>query len=241
MAYFQGFIIPVPEANRESYLKMARESVPLFTDYGARRIVECWGCDVPRGEVTDMFGAVNAEKNENIVFSWIDWGTKDTFDKAHEDMMSDERMEEPQEMPFDGMRMIYSGFETVGESGTSDSTGYVQGYVAPVPKDNRDAFADMCKTMRALAIDHGALRAADGWAEEMEDGKVTDFKQAVKAQTGEAIAFGYAEWPSKDAFDKGAEKMRMDKRMPPPGAEMPMDGKRLIYGGFEILLDTDCQ
>lgn len=241
MTYFQGFIIPVPEANREAYFKMAQEFVPLFTDYGAQRIVECWGCDVPRGELTDMYGAVKAEKGENIVFSWIDWGTKDKFDKAHEGMMSDKRMEEPTEMPFDGMRMIYSGFETVGESRTSGSTGYVQGYVAPVPEEKRGAFADMCKTMRDLAIDNGALRAADGWAADIEDGKVTDFKRAVKAKTGEAIAFGYAEWPSKDAFDQGSVKMRQDKRIPLPGTEMPMDGKRLIYGGFEVMLDTDAQ
>ncbi len=241
MAYFQGFIIPVPETNRESYLKMARESVPLFTDYGAQRIVECWGCDVPRGEITDMYGAVNAEKSENIVFSWIDWGTKEGFYKAHHDMGSDERMEEPSEMPFDGMRMIYSGFEIVGESGTSGPTGYVQGYVAPVPKEKREAFADMCKTMRDIAIDNGALHAVDGWAAGIKNGTVTDFKQAVKAEAGEAIAFGYAEWPSKEAFDQGSVKMRQDKRMPSPGADMPMDGKRLIYGGFEVMLDTGSQ
>ncbi len=241
MGYFQGFIIPVPEVNKGAYLKMAQESVPLFTDYGAQRIVECWGSDVPRGELTDMYGAVKAEKSENIVFSWIDWGTKEAFDKAHKDMGNDERMEEPAEMPFDGMRMIYSGFETLGERGTSGPAGYVQGYVAPVPKEKRQAFADMCETMRDLAIDNGASRAADGWAGEIEGGKVTDFKRAVQAKVGEAIAFGYAEWPSKEAFETGAEKMREDKRMPAPGAEMPMDGKRLIYGGFEIILDTDSQ
>ncbi len=241
MSYFQGFIIPVPEANKGAYLKMAQESVPLFTDYGARRIVECWGSDVPRGELTDMYGAVKAEKGENIVFSWIDWGTKEAFDKAHKDMGSDERMEEPSEMPFDGMRMIYSGFETVGERGTSGPAGYVQAYVAPVAKEKREAFADMCKTMRDLAIDNGAIHAVDGWAAGIKSGTITDFKQAVKAKAGEAIAFGYAEWPSKDAFDQGSVKMREDARMPPPGADMPMDGKRLIYGGFEVMLDTGSQ
>ncbi len=241
MTYFQGFIIPVPETNRDAYFKMAQESVPLFSDYGAQRIVECWGSDVPRGELTDMYGAVKADKGENIVFSWIDWRTKEEFDKAHKDMGSDERMEEPGEMPFDGMRMIYSGFEILGESGASGPAGYVQGYVVPVPKENREAFADMCKTMRDLAIDHGALRAADGWAAEIEDGKVTDFKKAVKAEADEAIAFGYTEWFSKDAFEQGSGKMREDRRMPTPGSEMPMDGKRLIYGEFEVLLDTDRQ
>ncbi len=239
MTYFQGFLIPVPSDKKAAYEKMAREAVPLFTDYGARRIVECWEKDVPHGETTDMFRAVKAENDEKLVFSWIDWESKAACDRAHKKMMTDERMQNPPEdMPFDGMRMTFAGFDLLGETGDGSSTGYVQGYVAPVPEDHRGAFADMCETMRTVAIDCGALHAADGWADNIEDGKVTDFKRAVKAETGEAIAFGYAEWASKAAFETGSARMQEDKRMPSPGSDMPLDGKRLVYGGFEVILDT---
>lgn len=239
MAYIQGFLIPVPVSNKAAYRKMAEESAPIFTDHGAQRIVECWGDEVPSGEITDMYRAVAAEDGEQVVFSWIDWETQQAFEKAHANIAEDERMQDPPEqMPFDGMRMIYTGFELLGEIGERGKAGYVQGYVAPVPQDKRDAFADMCATMREVAIDCGALHAADGLADGIADGKVTDFKSAVKAKKGEAVAFGLVEWPSKAAFEQGSAKMRTDQRMPGPDADMPLDGKRLIFGGFEVMLDT---
>lgn len=238
MTYFQGFLIPVPSDKQAAYVKMATDAVPLFEDYGARRLVECWGDSVPHGKVTDMYRAVNAEDGESIVFSWVDWDSEEACQAAHDAMMRDERMEMPQEMPFDGKRMIFAGFELLGELGGGGDAGYVQGYVAPVPKGNRGAFADMCATMREVAVDCGALRAVDGWAESIPDGKVTDFKRAVNATDGEAVAFGYVEWSSKAAFEAGSARMRDDDRMPAPGSDMPLDGRRLIYGGFAVLLDT---
>jgi len=240
MTYIQGFIVPVPESKKAAYRKMAEDSVPLFTDYGAQRIVENWGDQIPTGETTDMYRAVKAEEGENIVFSWAEWASKEACDKAHQDMTSDERMQEPPpEMPFDGMRMTYAGFDKQGESGEGGATGYVQGYVAPVSKDKRAAFSDMCATMREIAIDCGALHAADSLADDIANGQVTDFKQAVKAQDGEAIAFGYIEWPSKHVYEQGSAKMREDNRMQSLGPDMPIDGKRMIVGGFENLLDTN--
>nr|WP_259371358.1 DUF1428 domain-containing protein [Parasphingorhabdus cellanae] len=135
--------------------------------------------------------------------------------------------------------MIYSGFELLGKHGQGGPTGYVQGYVAPVAKVKRKPFADMCATMREIAVDSGALHAVDGWAEEIEHGKLTDCKRAVKAETGEAIAFGFVEWPTKEAYERGSAKMREDTRMPPSDADMPVDGERMILGGFDVLLVAD--
>ncbi len=237
MSYIQGYLIPVLPAKKEAYRKMAADMAPMFMEFGALRLVECWGDEVPKGKTTDMYGAVNAQGEENIVFSWVDWGTKETCDKAHEKMMQDERMQEmPPDMPFDGKRMVFAGFETLGESGNGGTSGYVMGYVAPVPRNNRRAFDEMCASMRDVAVDCGALHALDAWAETIEDGKVTDFKRAVKAETDEAIAFGYAEWPSKEAHEKGSAAMREDKRM--AKLQMPLDGKRLIYGGFYPIVDV---
>ena len=238
MSYIQGFLLPVPHDKKDAYREMAEGAVPFFRKHGMVRMVECWGEDVPRGETTDMYRGVDAAAGENVVFSWVDWGSKEICDKAAAAMMEDPEMKMPDDMPFDSKRMVYAGFETLGEQGGDGETGYVQGYVAPVPKANRQAFADMCAAMRDIASDSGALRAVDGWGENLEDGKVTDFKRAVKCEDGEAVAFGFTEWPSRQVYEEGREKMRADRRMPGPG-DMPLDGKRLIFGGFEVLLDTD--
>ena len=197
------------------------------------------GDTVPRGKTTDMFGAVNAEGEENVVFSWINWDSREACQAAHDAMMGDERMQMPPEMPFDGKRMIFAGFEILGEKGGGGDAGYVQGYVAPVPKDNRTAYSDLCAIMRDVAIECGALRAVDGWAESIPSGEVTDFNRAVKATDDEAVAFGFVEWSSKEAFEAGSASMRDHDRMPPPGSDMPFDGQRLIYGGFAVLLSSD--
>lgn len=241
MTFIQGFLVPVPEGNKQAYREMAASAVPLFEKHGMVRMVECWADDVPRGETTDMYRGVDAEEGEIVVFSWVDWGSKEAWQKAHKAFAEDEEMQEPPEMPFDGKRMVFAEFDVIGEAGPGGESSYVQGYVAPVPKANRDAFAEMCNGMREVMVDHGALRAVDGWADSIADGKVTDFQRAVKAKEDEAVAFGFVEWASKAAFEEAMAKMHDDERMPPPGSEMPLDGKRLIYGGFDVLLDTDAE
>ena len=239
MTYIQGFLVPVPQDKKDAYREMAQGAVPFFQKHGMVRMVETWGDDVPHGDTTDMHKGVKAEDGENVVFSWVDWGSKEVCDKAAEKMMEDSEMEMPSDMPFDGKRMVFAGFEPLGEKGEGGAPAYVHGYVAPVPKAKREAFADMVAAMREIAVDAGALRAVDSLAGNIEDGKVTDFKRAVKATDEEAVAFGFTEWASKEACDAGMAKMREDSRMPPPGSDMPVDGKRMIFGGFEVLLDTD--
>ena len=113
--YVQGFIIPVPEAKREAYRKMAEDAWPMFEEFGATSVVETWGDDVPEGKQTDFYRAVKAEPGEKIVFSYMTWPSKAVCDEAATKMQSDERMALPEgfEMPFDGKRMVYGGFEPV--------------------------------------------------------------------------------------------------------------------------------
>jgi uncharacterized protein YbaA (DUF1428 family) len=111
--FVEGFVIAVPKVNEAAYHKMAEGSAPIFLDLGATRVVECWSDDVPHGEVTDFYGAVKATEDEAIVFSWMEYPDKATRDAAGEKMMSDPRFEALGEMPFDGKRMIYSGFAPV--------------------------------------------------------------------------------------------------------------------------------
>ena len=111
MAYVDGFVLAVPADKKEDYRKHAAEAAPLFKEFGATRMVECWGDDVPDGKLTDFRRSVQAKDNEVVVFSWIEYPSKEVRDAAQQKIMTDPRMEAMgQQMPFDGKRMIFGGF-----------------------------------------------------------------------------------------------------------------------------------
>jgi uncharacterized protein YbaA (DUF1428 family) len=116
MSYVDGFVVAVPTANRETYRKYAAEALVIFKEHGASRCVECWGDDVPDGKVTSFPMAVKRKDDETVVFSWVEWPSKDARDAGMAKVMADPRM--PQDMkdaPFDGVRMIYGGFTPIVE------------------------------------------------------------------------------------------------------------------------------
>jgi len=116
MPYIDGFVLAVPTADKAKFLDHAQRMDSLCLEFGALRIVECWGDDVPKGEVTDFHRAVSSQDGETVVFSWIEWPDKATRDSSMAKMRTDERMmAEP--MPFDGKRMIYGGFTPVVDLG----------------------------------------------------------------------------------------------------------------------------
>ena len=109
--YIDGFLVAVPANNKDAYRNMAEKGWTLFKEFGATAMMEAWGDDVPKGKLTDFYGAVKAEDGETVVFSWIIWPDKGTRDEGHKKMMSDERMKSwGKDMPFDGKRMIFGGF-----------------------------------------------------------------------------------------------------------------------------------
>jgi len=113
MAYIDGFVLAVPKQNRNAYLDHAKKALPLFKEFGATRMVEAWGDDVPEGKVTDFRRAVKAEPNEDVLFSWIEWPSKAVRDQGMKKMMEDPRMKAMSDMPFDGKRMILGGFQPI--------------------------------------------------------------------------------------------------------------------------------
>jgi len=120
MSYIDGFVIPVPTANRQHFIEHARFTDGVFTELGALRVIECWGDDVPDGTQTDFRRAVDARDDETVVFSWIEWPDKATRDAAmarlHDMMVTDERFNPKlHPIPFDGKRMIFGGFLPVVE------------------------------------------------------------------------------------------------------------------------------
>lgn len=120
MTYYTGSVAAVPTANKQAYLDHCAEVWALFKSYGATRMVETWGADVPKGKRTDFHRAVEAKEDETIVFAWIEWPDKATADASWEKMQSDPAMANMSELPFDGARMIYGSFDSAFDTaGTS--------------------------------------------------------------------------------------------------------------------------
>lgn len=236
MTYVDGFVVAVPTANKQKYIEHAESALELFKEFGVTRMVEGWGDDVPRGAVNDLWGAVQAKEDETVLFSWVEYPDKATRDAAGQKMMSDPRMAAMGEMPFDGSRMIYAGFELLHEEGSGGDCGYIDGVVIPVPEANKDAYLAFCTTLDAAFREHGATRVVDTWGDSVPDGKVTDFRRAAKLEEGETVVFGWVEWPSKAVRDAAWGKLMSDERMAPSG-DRPFDGKRMMFGAFVPIVD----
>lgn len=114
MVYVDGFVLAVPKANKQQYIKHAVSAGEIFKEHGALSLVECWGNDIPEGEVTSFPMAVKCQQDEVVCFSWITWPSKEVRDKGMQAAMDDPRLSmENNPMPFDGKRMIYGGFEMI--------------------------------------------------------------------------------------------------------------------------------
>ena len=118
MSYIDGFVIPVPTAGKQAFIEQANLFDRELKRFGALRVMECWGDEVPDGKLTDFRRAVQATPEETVVFSWIEWPDKATRDAGMAQMEAlvhnDPRFKD-QTMTFDGKRLIFGGFTPVVE------------------------------------------------------------------------------------------------------------------------------
>jgi uncharacterized protein YbaA (DUF1428 family) len=119
MPYYSGFLCAVPTENKDAYIASARKAWPIFEEYGCIGTVETWGVDVPDGKLTSFPLATKKTEDETVVFSWMVWPDKATCDDAWGRMMEDPRMAEMMDMPFDGKRMMWGGFEPIFTAGSA--------------------------------------------------------------------------------------------------------------------------
>jgi len=118
MSYVDGFVIPVPTANKQAFIDQAREFDTFVMRFGALRVMECWGDEVPAGKLTDFYRAVQAADGETVVFSWVEWPDKVTRDAGFaqmEALMKTDPRFKDKPAAFDGKRVIFGGFSPVVE------------------------------------------------------------------------------------------------------------------------------
>ena len=114
---------------------------------------------------------------------------------------------------------------------------YIDGFVIAAPTAKRQEVIDYAARFDPIFLELGALRVVEAWGDDVPAGKVTDFQRAVLAKDDETVMFSWIEWPDKATRDAGMQKMMEDPRM---GADnpLPFDGKRMIYGGFNVLVNV---
>ena len=116
---------------------------------------------------------------------------------------------------------------------------YVDGFVVPVPRNNLDAYKKMSLACGAIWKEHGALEFRECVGDDVKPGKLTSFPQSVLLEEGEVVIFSWIIYPSRARRDEVNDKVMKDPRMKefmdPKNA--PFDGKRMFFGGFEMIVD----
>jgi uncharacterized protein YbaA (DUF1428 family) len=114
---------------------------------------------------------------------------------------------------------------------------YLDGFVAAVPQAKKEAFLKHATDAAAVFKEYGALSVVESWGDDVPEGQLTSFPMAVKREAGETVVFSWIQWPSKAVRDSAWEKIMADPRMNAENNPMPFDGKRMIYGGFQIIME----
>ena len=114
---------------------------------------------------------------------------------------------------------------------------YVDGFVLAVTTARKADYLRHAERMTPLLKEHGMLSMVECWGDDVPEGTLTSFPMAVKREPDETVVFSWMTWPSKQARDEGWKKIMADPRMKMDPADMPFDGKRMIFGGFDVILE----
>lgn len=115
---------------------------------------------------------------------------------------------------------------------------YVDGYVIAVPSVNQEAYRLMAEKMAVLFKKHGAIKVVENWGDDVPEGKLTSFTMAVKREANESIVFSWITWPSKAVRDQAWKLCMDDPIMNDESMKNIFDGKRMIFGGFQTIVDA---
>ena len=115
---------------------------------------------------------------------------------------------------------------------------YVDGMVTPVPKAKLAEYRKMSRLCGKVWKEHGALDYVECVADDVQPGKLTSFPQAVQLEDDEVVVFSWITYPSREVRDACNAKVMEDPRLKADVNPMPFDGQRMIYGGFEMILNT---
>lgn len=113
---------------------------------------------------------------------------------------------------------------------------YVDGFVIPVPKTKVKAYLKLAKLAAKIWMEHGALEYVECQADDVQMGKWTSFPRSVKQKPNETVFFSWITYKSRKSRDAIMKKIMHDERLRPDPANMPFDGKRMIYGGFKTVV-----
>jgi uncharacterized protein YbaA (DUF1428 family) len=110
--YVDGFVLPVPKDKVDEYKAFSEKAGQIWRYYGALQYIECVGDDVKPGKVTSFPQSVNLKDDETVVFAWILYNSREHRDEVNAKVIKDPRMSgmDPKTFPFDGMRLIWGGF-----------------------------------------------------------------------------------------------------------------------------------
>lgn len=113
---------------------------------------------------------------------------------------------------------------------------YIDGYLVPVPEANIEEYRLMAEAFAVIAKEYGAIEIVEALADDVKEGKWTDFFRAVDRQPGETVFFSWVMFPSKDVRDAAWAKIMEDPRLAAMSQQKVFDGKRMIWGGFKPLV-----
>jgi uncharacterized protein YbaA (DUF1428 family) len=118
---------------------------------------------------------------------------------------------------------------------------YVDGFILPVPESNLDAYKKEARRAGKVWMKHGALMYWECIADDVAEGKSTDFYRAVKRKEGETVVFAFAVYKSRKHRDEVMKKVMADPGMKYDPSQMPFDGKRMFWGGFKPFLEMTAE